>query len=341
MFVDRNGNCYVTGESPGGATNMDAVVIKILANGTLGWAQRYNGPGNGYDNGYGIVADSAGNVYAAGEAYVLNRGQDACIISYTPGGALRYARTFNGNANYDDDFAAIAIDGNQNVFLAGHQGLAASSLFFTVKMLPNALGDTVWTRTHNVPGTGWGRAHAAATDGSGKVYVSGECWTASGNVGALCYNSTGSLLWSACHNGPGEDSEVGYSIAANGRGTSYVAGASVESATYLDFALFAFQDPGTAVEERAFAPQGFSLTQNYPNPFNPETTIRYAIAAPCHVRLVVHDLLGREVAVLRNEPMVPGSYEARFDAAGLAGGVYFYRLNAGPNVVSRKMTLVR
>jgi hypothetical protein len=118
-------------------------------------------------------------------------------------------------------------------------------------------------------------------------------------------------------------------------------GASVEAATYLDFALFAFQDPGTAVEERSSTPQGFSLAQNYPNPFNPATTIRYAIAAPCQVRLVVHDLLGRKVAVLVNEPMVPGSYEARFDAAGLAGGVYFYSLTAGTNVVSRKMTLVR
>jgi hypothetical protein len=340
MFVDQSGNCYVTGESPGGATNMDAVTIKILTNGTLGWAQRYNGPANGRDCGYGVVVDNAGNVYAAGESYVTNKGQDACVLSYTSGGSLRYARTFNGSSNYDDNFAAIAIDGSQNIFLAGHQGLAASSLFFTVKMLPNASGDTIWTRAYNVPGTGWGRAHAAVTDASGKVYISGECWTSSGNVGALCYNAAGSLIWSAYYNGPGDDSEVGYAIVANERGTSYVAGMSMEL-TGIDFALFAFQDPGTAVSEERTQPGTFSLAQNYPNPFNPATVVRYQVPVATDVRLVVHDLLGREVAVLVNEMKHPGSYEVRFDATGLASGVYLYRLTAGGYGETRKLLLIR
>jgi hypothetical protein len=342
MFVDRSGNCYVTGESPGGATNMDAVVIKILANGTLGWAQRYNGPGNGRDCGYGVVVDNAGNVYAAGESYVLNKGLDACVLSYTSGGSLRYARTFNGSYNYDDSFAAIAIDGSQNLFLAGLQGLAGGSfLFYTVKMLPNALGDTVWTRAHSIPGTGYGRAHAAVTDASGKVYISGECWTSSGNMGALCYNATGSLLWSAYYNGPGDDSEVGHSIVTNGRGTSYVAGMSVEVATYLDFALFAFQDPGTAVGAEDTEPGAFSLAQNFPNPFNPTTIVRYQVPVATDARLVVYDLLGREVAVLVDEPKAPGRYEVRFDGTGLASGVYFYTLTGGGYVESKKLVLMK
>jgi hypothetical protein len=59
------------------------------------------------------------------------------------------------------------------------------------------------------------------------------------------------------------------------------------------------------------------------------------------VKLVVFDLLGREVAVLVNERKAPGSYEATFDANGLASGVYVYRLTAGSFVQSRKMVLVK
>jgi len=54
-------------------------------------------------------------------------------------------------------------------------------------------------------------------------------------------------------------------------------------------------------------------------------------------RLVVYDLLGRDVAVLVNERQAPGSYEVRFDASGLTSGVYFYRLTVGQFVQSRKM----
>jgi hypothetical protein len=91
----------------------------------------------------------------------------------------------------------------------------------------------------------------------------------------------------------------------------------------------------------------WALEQNYPNPFNPATLIRYAVGGtggqgpPAGlVRLVVYDLLGREVAVLVNEPKTPGRYEVKFDGTGLASGVYLYRLSAGIYAESRKLLLV-
>jgi beta-glucanase (GH16 family) len=77
------------------------------------------------------------------------------------------------------------------------------------------------------------------------------------------------------------------------------------------------------------APKEFGLDQNYPNPFNPETEIRYRVQSTGHVTLKVYDMLGREVAVLVNEQKAPGSYSLRFDASGLASGVYLYQLEAG------------
>jgi hypothetical protein len=84
-----------------------------------------------------------------------------------------------------------------------------------------------------------------------------------------------------------------------------------------------------------------ALLQNYPNPFNPNSDIRYQISEFRMVRLAVYDLLGREVAVLVNETKPPGAYQVRFDGSGLPSGVYFYRLEAGGFVETRKMLLVR
>jgi hypothetical protein len=95
-------------------------------------------------------------------------------------------------------------------------------------------------------------------------------------------------------------------------------------------------------------PSAFVLEQNYPNPFNPSTRIRFSIpvsreyaAGSMETKLVVYDLLGREVAVLVNEKKVPGQYEVKFDAATLASGIYFYRLTAGGNAQTRKMIVLK
>jgi hypothetical protein len=80
------------------------------------------------------------------------------------------------------------------------------------------------------------------------------------------------------------------------------------------------------------APYRYQLQQNYPNPFNPSTTIGFGVSGPgsSPVRLIVFDLLGREVAVLVNEKKEAGNYSVQFDGAGLASGVYLYRLQVRP-----------
>ena len=99
----------------------------------------------------------------------------------------------------------------------------------------------------------------------------------------------------------------------------------------------------TSVDQplRNLVPDAMKLEQNYPNPFNPTTGIRYQIAQNSAVRLVVYDVMGREVAVLVNGQMAPGTHEVRFDASRLASGVYFYRLTAGSFAATRTMLLLK
>lgn len=86
-----------------------------------------------------------------------------------------------------------------------------------------------------------------------------------------------------------------------------------------------------------------SLEQNYPNPFNPATVIKYKLNNSGSVKLSVYDVLGREVKNLVNEYQSAGEYSTSFDARGmnLTSGIYFYTLQSGSNVISKKMVLLK
>jgi hypothetical protein len=98
-------------------------------------------------------------------------------------------------------------------------------------------------------------------------------------------------------------------------------------------------------------PGRYVLEQNYPNPFNPTTKIQFTIVDRQLTIVKVFDVLGREVATLVNEVKEPGTYTVQFsarggsasggDGSGLASGVYFYRLQAGTYVETRKLLLLK
>ncbi len=94
-------------------------------------------------------------------------------------------------------------------------------------------------------------------------------------------------------------------------------------------------DPGNV------APTRFVLFQNYPNPFNPSTTIHYALPHALFVTLTVYNTLGQQLAQLVNEQQQAGHHEVVFRGDGLASGVYFYRLQAGDLVASKKLLLLK
>jgi len=88
-------------------------------------------------------------------------------------------------------------------------------------------------------------------------------------------------------------------------------------------------------------PENSALHQNYPNPFNPGTEIEFQLHRAGEVSLIVYDVLGREVATLANGTMNAGTYRVPFDGRGLASGIYYYRLVAGPFSETRHMLLLK
>ena len=88
-------------------------------------------------------------------------------------------------------------------------------------------------------------------------------------------------------------------------------------------------------------PASYSLEQNYPNPFNSMTKIQFQVQSSKFVKLIVYDLLGKEVRTLVNEYKDAGSYIVSFDGSELSSGIYFYKMRAGDFVRVRRMVLIK
>ena len=105
----------------------------------------------------------------------------------------------------------------------------------------------------------------------------------------------------------------------------------------------------SSVERSDAMPAAIELHPAFPNPFNPTTVLRFRVAtaaetqdlASLRVRMTVHDMLGRRVATLVDGVMPAGTHSVRFDASGLPSGVYLVRLEAGGEVMTSKVTLLK
>ena len=94
-------------------------------------------------------------------------------------------------------------------------------------------------------------------------------------------------------------------------------------------------------EQISTLPNSISMNQNYPNPFNPSTTISYAINKSGQVTLKVYDITGRVVSVLVNENKSQGRYNIIWNATALSSGIYFYRLEAFGESITKRLSLIK
>jgi hypothetical protein len=101
-------------------------------------------------------------------------------------------------------------------------------------------------------------------------------------------------------------------------------------------------DEVTSVEAKEeHLPDKYFLRQNYPNPFNPSTIIQYQVPSVGIVTLKIFDILGRQVATLVNGQKQPGKYDVQWNASNNSSGLYFYRIQTGKFVETKKMVLLK
>jgi hypothetical protein len=175
IAVDDSGNVYVTGASWDYETDFDYATIKYYPDGDTAWVRRYNGPGNGYDEAWGIAVDGFHNVYVTGDSPQSSTSpynEDYATIKYYPNGDTAWVSRYDGPGHGDDWALTMAKDASGNVYVTGRSyGSGTSYDYATIKYYPN--GETAWVRRYNGPGNGLEEAYAIAVDGFHNVYVTG------------------------------------------------------------------------------------------------------------------------------------------------------------------------
>ncbi len=270
------------------------------------------------------------------------------------------------------DFAGssgISFDAQNNIYLTGNfidsisfgginlQGNNAGNIFL-VKYDSN--GTPLWA----VKGEGKGYCNGSAVtlDKDGNIYVTGVASDATwfgntelghGGIFITKYDPNGKCIFATSAGSiPADIQSWGRDIAVIDTGniflTGYMGGNVHFGQTTLSnnvgqsiFITKLSTENSTGVKRVSYNPATFNLSQNYPNPFNPETTIEYYLPSAGYVSLIVYDILGNKVAHLIDEHQQAGSHSVRFDGTRLASGVYFYRIQAGNYIATKKLVLIK
>ena len=102
-----------------------------------------------------------------------------------------------------------------------------------------------------------------------------------------------------------------------------------------------FDNDADSVARRNGTPGEFRLHQNYPNPFNLTTTFSFDLPSPSFVTVKIYDTIGREIATIISEELSSGTHRRRWDAEGMATGIYFYQLRSGSVTETKKLVLLK
>jgi uncharacterized delta-60 repeat protein len=354
IAVDAAGNVYVNGYSTGKTGNDDFLTVKYNSAGIKQWTARYNAAADSSDVSYNIALDGAGNVYVAGTSYGNNGNFDYVTIKYNNAGVAQWLSRYNGQGNRDDQVRDLAVDAAGNVYVTG-RGFESSGTNDYVTVKYNEAGARQWVACYNSPGDGTDQAFRVIADASGNVYVTGYSYfgrETENDYVTIKYNSAGRREWLMRFNSPADSTDIAYDLAISAAGNVYVAGASIGwKSGNFDFltAKYVPREVGRALAESGpessrnsdgtGLPTAFDLAQNFPNPFNPSTAIHFAMPIAGRARLAVYNLRGELVRTLVDGEMAAGYHRFTFNARGLASGTYFYRLESGDFISTRKMIL--
>lgn len=255
--VDDNGNSYITGYTLSTGNDYNIITIKYDASGNQMWATTYNGTANGFDEGYDVTSDAAGNVYVCGSAETSNAA-NYVTIKYNSAGVQQWATLYNGSGANSDQAYALTIDGSGNVYVTGYSWGGTTPDFDIATIKYNNSGVQQWVYRYNGPGTRFDSGQDIEVNGAGEVYV---CGYARAAVGITNYESVllkidnaGNFQWAQTYNGPGNDYDRANKILIQSNGNVVITGRSVgTTSTAEDLILLNYNGvSGSVIWERRY-----------------------------------------------------------------------------------------
>jgi hypothetical protein len=347
---DQNNNLYITGTLPNNGGGLCFFVTKITSNGITEWINFDYSSMTGSD----LALDDFGNVYCTGWS-TQNFGSESYYITevykYSPVGALTWKREYIINENDKGIYGSqIEIDSKNNVCILAVEQIHGTlkNPIHIIKYDPNgnAFSDkvTFYLRLTNETGV---KQTNLKLDNFDNAYINayGRRTISSEERGLVTakYDSTGSLVWitSITQTSIGIDAIGDLFLKDN---NIYTTGTSYKNspATGREFlAVKYFQTTVGVLQQYPNIPDKYSLEQNYPNPFNPSTKIKFSIPFYGYTTLKVFNISGQEIKALINEEISAGNFEAEFTAGEFPSGVYFYKLESGGFISTKKMILLK
>lgn len=256
ITVDNQNNPVITGASQGFLLLLspyDYATVKFdQTTGAQIWARRYNGPANGVDEAFAIVADNNNNIIVTGaskKGFILYD-DDYATVKYNSNGTQLWAQRYNGPGNNEDRSYAIVVDNADNVIVSGSSFSGSTQNtkdYATVKYTSG--GAQQWVARYNGTGNNQDRSYAIVVDNADNVIVTGESMGSGSNYdyATVKYTPTGSQSWAQRYNGPGNNEDRSYAIVVDNADNVFVTGSSrsTGAAGSEDYATLQYTPTGT------------------------------------------------------------------------------------------------
>jgi hypothetical protein len=348
LALDDAGNVFVSGGAWEGGSDPDMTTLKYDANGVQQWKAVYNGPANGFDDGFYMMLDSADNILIGALSEGVNSGEDYLIAKYQSNGRLLWTCRYNGTGNEHDEIYALAVDNQGNAYVTGRSHGIGTQDYDCCTMKCSSSGSLLWVNRFNGTGNGDDEGYAIVPDNLGNCYITGFT-----DVGAYHsvsmttkYASNGDSVWSVLYDGMKYGYGIISDLSVSAAGSVYVAGSSESNpSTGSDYIIIKynqdeFERPGVPPISDKNLEKSLNVLCD-PNPFNPTTDIKYQMPDARQVSLRVYDTAGRLVATLVDGWREAGEHAVTFDGSMLASGMYFVQMQAGEYSGVKKIMLLK
>jgi hypothetical protein len=333
--TDENCNIYVTG-----GCDAKAVTVKYDSAGNQKWADIYSNGGN-YSLATSLALDKDKNVIITGYTEFPQNRRAYFTIKYSSSGLQQWCKAIEPGTAMNSYFQSnsVVVDEINNIFISGfsHADDSSPSQMFIQKY--SSGGDSIWYRS-NTEDTLSPPFTFIEIDKNNNLYTSAA--KSNQNLTQILltkYDSSGTKIWKTLTNYSNANS-VPYAITLDRNNNIFITGSKDPlGPVYINMLTLKYSQVTGIINNKKNHVNNYKLYQNYPNPFNPVTTISYELSVESYVKILVYDISGKEVAILKNEKETAGKFYVEFSALNYSSGIYFYSMIINDNLIDTKKML--